>query len=55
MKMGKKIRDISIGIVVGILLSVSLYIIPQAVSADWGIGLPFTSQQLAIIKQVNSI
>ncbi|NLV82494.1 MAG: S41 family peptidase [Synergistaceae bacterium] len=50
--MGKKIRDISIGIVVGILLSVSLYIIPQAVSADWGIGLPFTSQQLAIIKQV---
>ncbi len=52
MKMGKKIRDISIGIVVGILLSVSLYIIPQAVSADWGIGLPFTSQQLAIIKQV---
>lgn len=52
MKMGKKIRDISIGIVVGILLSVSVYIIPQAVSADWGIGLPFTSQQLAIIKQV---
>lgn len=50
--MGKKIRDILIGIFIGILISASLYIIPQAFSSDWGMGLPFTSQQLAIIKKV---
>lgn len=50
--MSKRIRDILIGIFMGILISVSLYIIPQAVSSDWGMGLPFTSQQLAIIKKV---
>jgi carboxyl-terminal processing protease len=50
--MSKRIRDILIGIFIGILISVSLYIIPQAVSSDWGMGLPFTSQQLAIIKKV---
>lgn len=52
MKMGKKLKDILSGIIIGVLFSVSLYIIPQAISADWGIGLPFTSQQLAIIKHV---
>lgn len=50
--MGKKLKDIIAGIFIGVFISVSLYMIPQAVSADWGMGLPFTSQQLAIIKKV---
>ena len=37
---------------IGALLCVSLYKIPQAVGADWEKSLPFTPQQLAIMKQV---
>ncbi len=37
---------------IGALLCVSFYKIPQAVGADWEKSLPFTPQQLAIMKQV---
>ena len=48
----KKYRDILIGIVIGALLTAGIYMIPQAKGADWPQGMPFTAQQLAIIKQV---
>ena len=47
-----KILHLLTGIFIGALLCVSLYSIPQAVGADWERSLPFTPQQLAIIKQV---
>lgn len=47
-----KVLHLVAGIFVGALLCVSLYCIPQAVGADWERSLPFTPQQLAIIKQV---
>ncbi|WP_418446645.1 S41 family peptidase, partial [Cloacibacillus evryensis] len=47
-----KILNIAAGVLIGVLLCVSLYKIPQAVGADWEKSLPFTPQQLAIIKQV---
>ena len=50
--MGKKFKDLAAGILIGVLLSVGIYMVPQAVGADWAKGLPFTTQQLAIIKQV---
>lgn len=40
------------GIIVGVLLTVSFCKIPQAIGADWEKNLPFTPQQLAIIKQI---
>lgn len=48
----KKFRDIFIGIVIGALVTAGIYMIPQARGADWPQGMPFTAQQLAIIKQV---
>ena len=50
--MKSKILNIAAGVLIGVLLCVSLYKIPQAVGADWEKSLPFTPQQLAIIKQV---
>ncbi|WP_455596361.1 S41 family peptidase [Cloacibacillus porcorum] len=47
-----KILNIAAGMLIGALLCVSLYKIPQAVGADWEKSLPFTPQQLAIMKQV---
>ena len=47
-----KILHLLTGIFIGALLCVSLYSIPQAVGADWERSLPFTPQQLAIIRQV---
>ncbi len=47
-----KILNIAAGVLAGILICASLYMIPQAVGADWDKSLPFTPQQLAIIKQV---
>lgn len=47
-----KILNVAAGVLIGILICVSLYMIPQAVGADWEKSLPFTPQQLAIIKQV---
>jgi carboxyl-terminal processing protease len=44
--------NIAAGMLIGALLCVSLYKIPQAVGADWEKSLPFTPQQLAIMKQV---
>ncbi len=50
--MKSKILHVVSGIFIGALLCASLYAIPQAVGADWERSLPFTPQQLAIIKQV---
>ncbi len=50
--MRSKILNIAAGMLIGALLCVSLYKIPQAVGADWEKSLPFTPQQLAIMKQV---
>ena len=50
--MKSKILHLLTGIFIGALLCVSLYSIPQAVGADWERSLPFTPQQLAIIRQV---
>jgi len=47
----KKYKDIALGIVVGLLIAAGIYIVPQAGGSDWPKGLPFTPQQLAIIKQ----
>ncbi|MDO4560499.1 MAG: S41 family peptidase [bacterium] len=47
-----KILNVAAGVLIGILICASLYMIPQAVGADWEKSLPFTPQQLAIIKQV---
>lgn len=51
-KMFGKFKDIAAGILIGIILSAGAYFVPQAVGADWSKSLPFTTQQLAIIKQV---
>ena len=48
----KKYRDIFIGVVIGVLVSAGIYISPQAIGSDWPKGMPFTAQQLTIIKQV---
>ena len=50
--MRSKILNIAAGMLIGALFCVSLYKIPQAVGADWEKSLPFTPQQLAIMKQV---
>ncbi len=50
--MKSKILNVAAGVLAGILICASLYMIPQAVGADWDKSLPFTPQQLAIIKQV---
>ena len=47
-----KFKDIAACILIGIILSAGAYFVPQAVGADWSKSLPFTTQQLAIIKQV---
>ncbi len=49
--MFKKYRDIALGVILGLLVASGMYMTPQAISADWPKGLPFTPQQLAIIKQ----
>ena len=49
--MFKKYRDITLGIILGLLVASGIYMTPQAISADWPKGLPFSPQQLAIIKQ----
>ncbi len=52
--MKSKITHLAAGIFTGFLLGASLYAIPQAVGADWERSLPFTPQQLAVIKQVET-
>ncbi|MEG2183349.1 MAG: S41 family peptidase [Cloacibacillus sp.] len=47
-----KFTHAAVGVVVGFLLCATLYQIPQAIGADWEKSLPFTPQQLAVIKQV---
>lgn len=47
-----RILHILSGIFIGAMLCISLCVIPQATGADWERSLPFTPQQLAIIKQV---
>lgn len=49
--MFEKYKDVLLGIVIGIMIAASVYVVPQAVGGDWPKGLPFTPQQLAIIKQ----
>ena len=49
--MFNKYRDIAIGIVLGLLVAAGIYMTPPAISSDWPKGLPFSPQQLAIIKQ----
>ncbi len=49
--MFNKYRDIALGIVLGLMVAAGIYVTPQAISADWPKGLPFSSQQLTIIKQ----
>lgn len=53
--MFKKYRDILLGIVLGLMVAAGIYMTPQAISADWPKGLPFTPQQLAIIKQTKMV
>lgn len=50
--MKSRIRDIAIGTLLGVILCVTLYTIPQALGAEWEASLPFTPRQLAIFKQV---
>lgn len=50
--MSKKFRNLFSGIVIGIIATIAVYNIPAAMSSDWTSALPFTPQQLAIIKQV---
>jgi carboxyl-terminal processing protease len=47
----KKIKDISIGIIIGLLIASGVYWAPQAIGSDWPKGLPFSPEQLSIIKQ----
>ena len=49
--MFNKYRDLALGIVLGLIVAAGIYMTPQAISADWPKGLPFSPQQLAIIKQ----
>ena len=49
--MFNKYRDLALGIVLGLMVAAGIYMTPQAISADWPKGLPFSPQQLAIIKQ----
>ena len=49
--MFNKYRDIAIGIVLGLFVAAGIYMTPPAISSDWPKGLPFSPQQLAIIKQ----
>ncbi|MGD9666325.1 MAG: S41 family peptidase [Synergistaceae bacterium] len=53
--MFNKYRDVALGIVLGLMVAAGIYMTPQAISADWPKGLPFSSQQLAIIKQTKMI
>ena len=53
--MFNKYRDVALGIVLGLMVAAGLYMTPQAISADWPKGLPFSSQQLAIIKQTKMV
>ncbi|MEG1837003.1 MAG: S41 family peptidase [Synergistaceae bacterium] len=48
----KKIKNLLAGIIIGIVFSVAMYNVPKAISSDWTTALPFTPQQLSIIKQV---
>lgn len=50
--MKSKIMHVAAGVIIGIVACVTFYSIPQAVGADWEKNLPFTPQQLAVIKQV---
>lgn len=49
--MYKKYKDVMLGIMLGLLIATGVYMVPQAVSADWPKSLPFTPQQLSIMKQ----
>jgi len=53
--MFNKYRDVALGIVLGLMVAAGIYMTPQAISADWPKGLPFSSQQLAIIKQTKMV
>jgi len=53
--MFNKYRDVALGIVLGLMVAAGIYMTPQAISADWPKGLPFSSQQLAIIKQTKLV
>ncbi|NLW62412.1 MAG: S41 family peptidase, partial [Synergistaceae bacterium] len=44
-------RDVTLGIILGLVIAGGIHMTPQAVSSDLPKGLPFTPQQLAIIKQ----
>ena len=50
--MKERVKNLTAGIIIGILLSVGVYMVPQATGSDWGKSLPFTPQQLAIMKQI---
>ena len=49
--MFKKYRDVILGIILGLVIAGGIHLTPQAISSDLPKGLPFTPQQLAIIKQ----
>ena len=49
--MFKKYRDVTLGIILGLVIAGGVHMTPQAISSDLPKGLPFTPQQLAIIKQ----
>lgn len=49
--MFNKYRNIVLGVVLGLMVAAGIHMTPQAICADWPKGLPFSPQQLAIIKQ----
>ncbi len=51
MQMFKKYKDLVFGVIIGLVIAAGVSMVPQAVGSDWPKGLPFTPQQLAIIKQ----
>ena len=50
--MSGKFKDIAAGVVIGVFLTVGVYLAPKAFGSDWTRSLPYSAEQLAIIKQV---
>lgn len=47
-----KFKDIAAGVVIGVFLTVGIYLAPKAFGSDWTRAMPYSAEQLAIIKQV---
>lgn len=50
--MSKQLKNILLGAFIGILATITVFKVPCAIGSEWNNALPFTPQQLAIIKQV---